>query len=159
MTISTRLDSYLTVNQIPYQVIEHEHSYSSVGTAIMAKIPLNQIAKAVILKDHEDRKLMAVLPAKNKISLSAINDNLRGQYTLLKEREVYQMFNDCEHGAIPPVGEAFNMQMICDEVLDTLDYVFIEAGDHRRLLRINHQGYKTISAKSKHLRFSSELIH
>lgn len=159
MTISSRLACYLTEHKIPYQVIEHKESASSVGSAIMARIPLNQIAKAVILQDHEDRKLMAVLPAKNKISLSAINDNLMGNYTLLKEQEVYKMFHDCEHGAIPPVGEAFNIHMICDEMLDNLDYVYIEAGDHRKLLRISQQGYETIAAKSKHLRFSSELIH
>jgi len=159
MSISTRLDSYLSANKIPYQVIEHEHSASSVGSAIMAKIPLNQIAKAVILKDHEDRRLMAVLPAKNKISLSAINDNLLGNYKLLKEQEVYQMFSDCEHGAIPPVGEAFNIHTICDEMLDQLDYVYIEAGDHRKLLRISHKDYEIIAANSKHLRFSSDVMH
>jgi len=159
MAISTQLDSYLTEHCIPYQVIVHEHSASSIGSAIMANIPLNQIAKAVILKDHEDRKLMAVLPAKNKISFSAINDNLRGSYKLLKEQEVNRMFSDCEHGAIPPVGDAFNMHMICDEMLDQLEYVYIEAGDHRTLLRISHKDYETIAAKSKHLRFSSEVIH
>ena len=159
MTISTRLDSYLTTHNIPYQVIKHEHSASSVGSAIMASVPLNQIAKAVILKDHEDRKLMAVLPAKNKIILSAINDHLMGSYKLLKEPEIYPLFSDCEHGAIPPVGDAFNMHMICDEMLDKLDYVYIEAGDHRQLLRISHVDFETIVSKSKHLRFSSELIH
>ena len=159
MTISSRLDSYLTAQNISFQVIEHEHSASSIGSAIMAKIPLNQIAKAVILKDHEDRKLMAVLPAKNKISLSAINDELMGSYKLLKEKEVYRMFSDCEHGAIPPVGDAFNMHMICDELLDQLDYVYLEAGDHRQLLRINHEDFETMAANSKHLRFSSEVFH
>ena len=159
MTISTRLDSYLTTHNIPYQVIEHDHSASSVGSAIMSKMPLNQIAKAVILKDHEDRKLMAVLLAKNKICLSTVNENLMGSYQLLKEKEVYQMFSDCEHGAIPPVGDAFNIHMICDEVLDQLDYIYIEAGDHRKLLRISHDDYKKMAANSKHLRFSSELIH
>lgn len=159
MTISTRLDSYLTENNIPFQVIEHEHSASSLGSAITANVPLNHLAKAVILKDHEDRKLMAVLPAKNKISFSAINDNLMGNYTLLKEQEVYQMFSDCEHGAIPPVGDAFNLHMICDEMLDKLDFVYMEAGDHKTLLRISHADYETIVSKSKHLRFSSEVMH
>lgn len=159
MAISSQLDSYLTEHCIPYKVIEHKHSASSIGSATTANIPLNQVAKAVILKDHEDRKLMAVLPAKNKISMSAINENLRGSYQLLKEKEINQMFSDCEHGAIPPVGDAFNMHMICDEMLDNLDYVYIEAGDHRTLLRISHKDYEMISAKSLHLRFSSELIH
>ena len=159
MAISTQLDSYLTKHCIPYQVIEHKHSENSIDTARTANIPLSQMAKAVILKDHEDRKLMAVLPAKNKISISAINDNLKGSYQLLKENEINQMFSDCELGAIPPVGDAFNMHMICDEMLDQLDYIYIEAGDHQTLLRISHKDYEIISSKSLHLRFSSELIH
>jgi len=159
MTISNRLDSYLTTHNIPFQVIEHDHSASSIGTAITAEVPLNQIAKAVILKDHEDRKLMAILPAKNKINLSEINDELMGTYRLAKENEVYTIFSDCEHGAIPPVGDAFNMHMICDELLDKLDFVYIEAGDHRQLLRISHEYFQMMAAKSKHLRFSREVIH
>lgn len=159
MTISNRLNSYLTAQNISFQAIEHDHSTSSFDSAITAKIPLNLIAKAVILKSHEDRKLMAVLPAKNKISLSAINDELFGSYKLLKEKEVYRMFSDCEHGAIPPVGDAFNMQMICDELLDQLDYVYIEAGDHQKLLRISNADFKIMTANSKHLRFSNEVFH
>jgi len=159
MTISNRLDSYLNTHNIPFQVIVHDHSSSSIGTAFTANIPPSQIAKAVILKNHEDRKLMAVLPAKNKISLSVINDELMGSYKLLKENEVYDLFNGCEHGAIPPVGDIFNMRMICDALLDQLDYVYIESGDHRQLLRINHEDFETITAKSKHLRFSREIIH
>lgn len=159
MAISTKLNSYLTAHNIPYQMIEHHHSTSSIGSAIMAKIPLNQIAKAVILKDHEDRKLMAVLPAKNKISLSALNDELFASYHLLKEKEVYRMFSDCEHGAIPPVGEAYNINAVCDKMLDNLEAVYIEAGDHQRLLRISHDDFQTMVAESKHLRFSREVFH
>jgi Ala-tRNA(Pro) deacylase len=159
MAISPKLDSYLTEHNISYQMIEHHHSTSSIGSAIMAKVPFNQIAKAVILKDHEDRKLMAILPAKNKISLSALNDELFASYHLLKEKEVYRMFSDCEHGAIPPVGEAYNINTVCDEMLDSLDVVYIEAGDHQNLLGISHDDFQTMVADCKHLRFSREVFH
>jgi len=159
MTISNRLDTYLTEHAIPYQVVNHAHSNSSIGSAIHAQIPLNLIAKAVILKDHEGRKVMAVLPAKNKISLSAINDELFGSYHLVKEKEIYTLFNDCEYGAIPPVAEAYNMSMVCDKLLDNLEYVYIEAGDHHNLLRIYHDDFETMTNNGKHLRFSRESFH
>lgn len=159
MTISTKLDSFLTRHAIPYQMVEHTFSNSSIGSAISANIPLQQIAKAVILEDHQDRKVMAVLPAKNKISLSALNDNLMGSYHLLKEKEVYKMFNDCEHGAIPPAAEAYNMTMVCDQLLDELDHVYIEAGDHQHLLRLSHESFEKIVSNGKHLRFSREVFH
>jgi len=159
MTISTRLDYYLTSHAIPYQMIEHHHSNSSIGSAISAHIPLSHIAKAVILKDHEDKKIMAVLPANNKISLSALNEELRASLHLIKEKEVYSLFNDCEHGAIPPVGGLYNMRVVCDLMLSDLEWVYIEAGDHQNLLRLTIADFESLIGRSKHLRFSREVFH
>lgn len=159
MSISTRLDHYLTEQSIPFKIIAHEHTSSSIATGIKANVPLHKIAKAVILKDHEDRTLMAILPAQNKISISAINQELLGSYLLAKEQMVYSMFSDCEHGAIPPIGAAFNMHMICDELLDELEHVYLESGDHQHLLRIHHNCFEKLSGKSKHFHFSYQAIH
>ena len=159
MTMSKRLAQYLDAKHIPYQTIEHYHSNSSIGTAINAQVPPQQLAKAVMLKDHEDRKVMAILPAKNKISLSALNDELMGSYQLLKEQEVYKLFKDCEHGAIPPVAEAFNMSYVCDELLDGQERIYIEAGDHKTLLAIERAHFAEIMANGRHMRFSREVFH
>jgi len=159
MTISTRLDTYLTEHKIPYQTVPHYHSNSSIGSAVAAQVPLNQIAKAVVLVDHEGRKVMAVLPANNKVSLSALNDELRGTYQLVKESDIYKMFSDCDHGAVPPIGEAYNMPVVCDQQLDQLDEVYIEAGDHQTLLRLEHDAFEQMMSKGKHIRFSREVIH
>ena len=159
MSVATRLDSYLNRHQINYQVIPHFHSLNSISSAISANVPLHQIAKAVVLEDHEGRKLMAVLPANNKVSMSFINDELLGSYHLIKETKVYELFKDCEHGAVPPVGDAYNMTMICDSLLDDLDEVYLEAGDHENLICIDHDGFKKLTENSKHMRFSRQVFH
>ena len=159
MTISTRLDMYLQENHVPYEVISHIHSNSSIGTAINAQVPLHQIAKAVILEDHEGKNLMAVLPANYKISLSKLNDELMASYHLVKEQDVYSMFGDCEHGAIPPVGEVYNMAVIFDDKLDELNQVFIESGDHESLLRLSKDDFLKMMKSAKHTRFSREVFH
>lgn len=159
MSISTRVGSYLTKQNIAYQIYPHFHSANSVSSAISANVPLDHIAKAVILKDHEDRLMMAVLPGNNKVILSVINDELLGSYQLVKEAQVYKLFNDCENGAIPPVAAAYNMGMISDKLLDDLDEIYLEAGDHERLICINREGFKKLTANAKHLRFSRQAIH
>lgn len=159
MSISTRLNTYLCEHEISYQELPHHHSHSSIGSAFAAEVPINQVVKAVVLKNHEGRNIMAILPANHKVIFSTINDELHGSYQLAKEREVYQLFSDCEHGAIPPIGEAYNIGMICDSTLDQLNNVYIEAGDHQTLLRINHKDFKQMMATSKHLRFSREVFH
>ena len=159
MTISTRLDNYLHKQNIPFNVIPHRHSNSSVGTAISAHIPLNQIAKAVILYDHEGRKLMAVLPASNRISLSKLNDELMASYQLVKEEQIASLFNDCDFGAIPPVGQAYNMSVVFDDKLKELDHVYIEAGDHESLIKLSIEDFMQMMKLARHTRFSREVYH
>lgn len=159
MNASTRLTHYLIEKNIPYQEVAHFHSNSSMATAITANISLKQIAKAVLLKNHEDRKLMAILPANNKISLSAINKRLHGEYQLMKEQDVYQMFSDCDLGAIPPAADAYNIHMVCDTQLDELPQVYLEAGDHRTLLCINQDAFHTLMTPGKHTHFSHQVFH
>jgi len=159
MNISTRLTRYLIDKNIPYQEVEHFHSNSSIGTAITSNISLREIAKVVLLKNHEDRKLMAILPADHKISLSALNDSLHGQYRLMKEQDVYQVFSDCNLGAIPPAADAYNMNMVCDEKLDKLLKVYLEAGDHETLLCVTQDGFHTLMNSGKHINFSHQVFH
>lgn len=159
MTISTTLESYLQDHDIPFQSVVHPHSSSSISTAISANIPLQQIAKAVVLKDHEGRNLLAVLPANYKISLSALNDEMLATYRLAREQEVYTMFEDCEHGAIPAVGAAYHMNTVCEQVLDELEHVYIEAGDHQTLIKIDKANFHQLMKDSKHLHFSRQVIH
>jgi len=159
MTIANRLDSYLSEHNIPFQTLSHSHSSSSIGSAMAAHVPPEQVAKAVLLGDHEGRKIMAVLPASYKISISALNEALHGQYHFLKEDEFHALFRDCEFGAIPPVGEAYNMTLICDQTLDVLEDVYFEAGDHETLIRVNKDTFKMMTASGKHIRFSHQVIH
>jgi len=159
MNTSTRLTRYLFEKNITYQEIEHFHSNSSIGSAITANISLKHIAKAVLLISHEDKKLMAILPATHKINLSTLNDNLHGSFRLMNEQEVCQIFSDCNLGAIPPAAEAYHLTMVCERQLDLLAKVYLEAGDHKTLLCVNKGDFKTIMNSGKHLHFSREVFH
>ncbi|WP_440875439.1 aminoacyl-tRNA deacylase [Thalassotalea sp. PLHSN55] len=159
MTIPTRLQTYLNEHHINYHVVPHFHTGSSIATAISANIPLNELAKAVMLEDHQGKSVMAVLPANHKISLSALNDEMQASYRLMKEHQVYQRFNDCEHGAVPPIGDAYNVHVVCEKQLDQLEQVYIEAGDHQTLICLDKEGYQRMMAQGKHISFSREVYH
>jgi Ala-tRNA(Pro) deacylase len=159
MTISTRLNEYLDKNNIAYKTVPHFHSTGSISTAVASSIHPKNIAKAVLLVDHDGHKVMAVLPADKKICISTLNEKFNASYQLIKEKDIYNLFADCDEGAIPPVGGAFNMTVVCDDLLDTLDGVYIEAGDHQTLLQVDHEGFKSIMANAKHTRFSEEMLH
>ena len=159
MTIATRIDNYLTEHQINYQTVNHDHSNSSVHSAIKASIPMMNLAKGVVLEDHEGRHMMAVLPADSKISLTALNEELHASFHLVNEQDVYRLFDDCDHGAVPPVGDAYHISMVCDKSLTELDYVYLEAGDHETLIKLDREAFRKLMSQSKYANFGNQIFH
>ncbi len=159
MNIPHRISHFLDEQHIEYQLLQHLHSQNSISTAVNSLIPYQQIAKAVILLDHEDRKLMAILPADRRVNLHKVSSVLHHDYSLAKEQQVYSWFNDCEHGAIPPIAHAFNMNAIYDESLMRPKHIFFEAGDHRTLIRVDHQNFSELMQGISHFKFSQEFMH
>lgn len=159
MTIATRIEHYLNENQIPFQTLSHDHSQSSLHSAVKAHVPKMNVAKGIVLEDHEGRHLLAVLPADSKISFSVLNMKLRSDYHLVKEHDVYTLFDDCEHGAVPPIGTPYHMSMICEESLTELDEVYLEGGDHETLIRLDKSSFSKVMSHGKWLHFSSQVFH
>lgn len=159
MTISTRLNEYLNHNEVSYDLVPHPHSSSSISSAVAAKVSPAQIAKAVILEDHEGRKMMAVLLADHKISLGSLGEKLNRELHLINEHSVYKMFDDCDKGAIPPLGNAYNIEAVYDDLLIQSKELYLEAGDHNSLLRINRDDFVRLIKDAKHLRFSHQTLH
>ncbi|WP_199610093.1 aminoacyl-tRNA deacylase [Flocculibacter collagenilyticus] len=159
MTVANRVYSYLKNNQIPFDVVEHPHSNNSLSTAISSQIPFANIAKAVMLADHEGKKVMAVLPGNNKISLSKLNDATHREFHLINEQEVFKLFSDCEHGAVPPVAKAYEMDAVYDEALFDQADVYLEAGDHQTLIHLSHSDFIKLTKGYKTAHFSSQVFH
>ncbi|QXO15735.1 MULTISPECIES: aminoacyl-tRNA deacylase [Vibrio] len=161
MTVHTRMDHYLKDHHIPYRRIVHRHSNSSLHSAHAAAVQPMHLAKGVVLEDHDGKHLMAILPANAKVSLSVLNDEFQAKYHLVKERDIYQMFDDCDRGAVPPLGSAYHMNMVCDSSLMELDHVYLESGDHETLIRLDKDAFNQLMefSHSRKLRFGTELFH
>lgn len=159
MTISTRLTQYLDNNKVTYDLVSHPRSVSSIGSAIAAHVSPTQLAKAVILEDHEGRKMMAVLPADHRVSLRSLGDKLNRDLRLISEQEIYPMFNDCKLGAIPSLGAAFNLEAVYDDLLINAKEIYFEAGDHSNLVHMKRSDFIKLIKNAKHLRFSHQSVH
>jgi len=159
MSITARVSDYLDVNHIQYEVIHHAHSSSSLDSAKMAQISPMKLAKAVVLEDHEGRHMMAILPSTNKISFHKLEDEMNRDFHLLSEQSVYKMFKDCEPGAIPPVGHAYHMDSVYDELLSDQKDIFLEGGDHQTLIHLKGSEFQKLMTDCRHSRFSGEVYH
>lgn len=145
MTIAVTVQDHLSRESVRYEVISHEHTRDSSHSAQAAHIPGDQLAKCVILEDREGY-LMAVLPATHKVDLGAVHRQLNRRLGLATDREIADLFKDCEPGAIPPLGRAYGMKTILDVSLMGSHDIYFEAGDHVALVHVTGKDFLRLMA-------------
>lgn len=156
MTIATTVQQQLTTHGIPYDVVEHRPAATALGAAHAAHIPAARLAKCVILED-EKGFLMAVVPSDARIELGRLQSLLHRRVGLATEEEIAALFQDCEIGAVPPIGPAYGMEMVVEERLYGEPDVYIEAGDHRGLIHLTHAAFADLVGDAARAQFSRTL--
>ncbi|USD37368.1 MULTISPECIES: aminoacyl-tRNA deacylase [Ferrimonas] len=154
MGIAISISEYLNQHHIPFRVVSHPYSESALQSAISAGIPQQQVAKAVMLQDHQGRQLMAVIPADRRLRLKRLGELLERDLSLMPEVEASQTFPDCQFGALPALGQAYHVPVVFDEVLQDQQQVFFEAGDHQLLVQLSQRDFGRVMAEDRHGRFS-----
>lgn len=154
MAISKKLKSYLERNNIQYTLVAHTHTDTSSDSARSAHIPLNQMAKAVVLED-EQGYIVGVLPSNHRIELDWVNEELGRELGLTPERELSTLFSDCDMGAVPALSDAYGLQLIWDEKLRHASDIYFEAGDHEHLVHIRGQDFNALMASQPNCTISA----
>ncbi|HEY2927634.1 aminoacyl-tRNA deacylase [Piscinibacter sp.] len=159
MTISTRLSNYLQSSGAQFEVCAHAHSRSSAETARLAHVPEYQLAKSVILEDDRGC-VLAVVPADTRVQVGAVARMLgRSDLRLSDESKISEMFDDCDPGAVPPFGMAWGLETVVDEELERNPEIYIESGDHERLLRMSRAQFSDLMSSARHGSFSRSPAH
>jgi len=89
--MTATVQSYLENNGIPYEVIPHRMTTTSVSTAQSAHVDAGQVAKPVILED-ETGYLMAIVPANKHVRIGRLNKILNRHMGLATEHELRKLF-------------------------------------------------------------------
>ena len=157
MSIAPTLQRYLEAEGIQYDVIPHEPTMSSTRTAEACRISGNCLAKSIVLRRGDSDYMLAVLPASHHIHLAVLQDQLGGRVQLAKEDEIDPLFPDCVHGAVPSVGQCYGLPLVVDASLETQPQLYMDAGDHETLIRMDHTQFAHLTAGARHGRFSEKL--
>ncbi len=153
MTIAKRLSEYLANAGIEYEVVNHPFTVSASRTAQAAHITGDRVAKTLVLHDDQGY-LLAVVPSTHRVELDAIGPKLGRRLNLATEKEIADLFDDCELGAIPPVGAAYGLKVMLDESLTDQEDVYFEGGDHRNLVHVNSAAFAKAMEGAERGRFS-----
>ena len=153
MSISVTVQIYLIQQRIPYELVPHPHTESSMDASSAAHVPAAKIAKPVILEDDKGY-LMAVVPAHHHVQIGKVNEFLNRNMGLATEQEIRTLFTDCEEGAIPPIGQAYGLETIFDECLGECSDLYLEAGDHEEFIHLKCEDYLRMMSQAPHASIS-----
>lgn len=143
MSTSPVLANYLSQKYVKYEVLEHSFTTSSMASAREANVPADKLAKAVVIKQG-DSYVMCVIPASNQLVLEWLIYGRQHNYKIAEEQELLELFPSCKEGAIPRLGEAFQMDVIIDNSLMDQKDIYIEGGDHTHLVHINFKDFSKL---------------
>lgn len=153
MTIASTLQRHLARQNVAYEVLAHPVTGSSSETAQSAHVSGNRIAKTVVLRDG-DGYLLVVVPASHHLKIELVQSWLGRSVALASEQEVGRLFPDCDLGAIPPVGDAYGLDVVLDDALTGLDEICFEGGDHQSLIKVGGAQFGQLMAGARSGRFS-----
>lgn len=154
MTVARKLASYLDDKGIQAEVLPHARSVTAARTAKLSHVPGERLAKGVLLRDGAGY-LLAVVPSSHHIELDVVERLCGRPMSLAEEDEVARLFPDCELGAVPPVGAAYGLPTMVDDVLAAQPDIYLEAGDHLNLLHVSGEQFVDMMQDMQHGQFSS----
>jgi Ala-tRNA(Pro) deacylase len=88
------------------------------------------------------------------VDLGELHRQLNRNLGLATEEEIGGLFGDCEPGALPPIGTAYGMDTIVDDVLAEQPEIYFEAGDHEQLIHVSAEAFESLLGEARHANFS-----
>ena len=137
----TRLKETLDTNNVRYVTVEHSRAYTAAAIAAMTHTPGKEIAKSVMVI-ADGALAMVVVPGSKHVDLRALKSALgANEVSLAHEHQFAHVFPDCEVGAMPPLGNLYDVPVYVDESLSEDNEIAFNAGSHRELLRMAYSDY------------------
>jgi Ala-tRNA(Pro) deacylase len=153
MSMASNVRNYLDRSGIHYSVDWHPHTYTSMHTAEAAHVSGRQLAKAVLLKDAVGY-MLAVVPATRNVGVGQLHERLGRDLEPATEAELEYVFSDCEKGAVPALGPAYDLDTVVDPLLCEQTDVYFEGGDHEELIHLAGEDFAELMEDAEFVSFS-----
>ncbi len=143
--ILRKLRQFLDALRVQYMIIHHVPAFTAQEIAAKAHVPGNEMIKTVMVK-VDGRMMMVAVPASAVVDLERLRISLKARTVeLASEREFRNLFPDCEVGAMPPLGEFWNVGMVMSRALLHDKYVAFNAGTHRDVIQMAFEDYRQLA--------------
>jgi HD-like signal output (HDOD) protein/prolyl-tRNA editing enzyme YbaK/EbsC (Cys-tRNA(Pro) deacylase) len=153
MIIAASIKQLLESYKVAYRVLQHKRVSSIEMAANVLKLGLARVLTVQVLADSAGVLLM-VHPLTRAIDFTQCNQLFNRELKVLPAVRVNRIFNDCEAGCWPAIGQAYDLEVIIDQTVSELDHVYFASGSHTALLQIAAEDYFSVNSRAKVLLFT-----
>lgn len=144
MTVAIKIKEFLEKENVSYEALEHEMSFTSMEIAKLQHIPGHQMVKSIIV-GTEGHWMMCVLSSTHKIDFEKLKKALQIQeISLANESKVAALFPGFEIGAMPPFGQMAGIEVYLDANLEENELIAFNAGTHTDVLKMKLKDYRRL---------------
>jgi Ala-tRNA(Pro) deacylase len=156
MSCLDRVKKFLNDQGVEYSHSSHPLAYTAREVASAEHLPPRDVAKTVVIFCDDGFQLL-VVPANALVDLNEVRANLGLVHArLATEKELEELFPDCELGAMPPLGFLFNLPVVVDRSLSGDSKIAFNAGTHRDMIHMRFEDFKRLT-KPVLMNFAREL--
>jgi len=142
--IPVAISDYLERHHARYSHLSHPTAYTAQEEAAAAHVPGHEWAKTVVCF-ADGQPILAVVPAPCSVNLNRLQRTAHARsIRLANEREFAALYQDCEVGAMPPLGPLFGQRVFVDARLASDPEVSFSAGSHRDAIRMSYREFERL---------------
>lgn len=162
MSLLTNVTQHLKRNKVRFEVVSHKTVYTAFDLAQTLKTKLQTVAKTLLIKVHQPKKLsdapdahpgsdhfLAVLPGHLRLDLNKVKKLLGAkQVRIASEGEMAKTLK-VKPGALTPFGSLHRVRVLMDRALLKTTHALFGAGSFTQSLRLKvkdfHQTEKPLT--------------
>lgn len=148
MIIAASIKQLLDRYQVAYRVFQHRRLTAFEDIADVLAIDGKSVLKAQLLADRHG-VVLVVHPQGRKLDFARITQVLNRNFKLLPAIKVNRIFKDCEAVCWPPIGQAYELDVILDQSIKTLDQVYFASGSHTATVQMSAQDFIDLKPRAK----------
>jgi Ala-tRNA(Pro) deacylase len=135
-----RIVELLRVAGVEFRAIEHEPVRTSEEAARVRGTPLEQGAKALVLRAG-DGFVMAVISAARRVDFQKLKRLLGTEKPRFASADEVDQQTGCPPGGVPPFGNLFGLKVVMDPTLAALERIDFNAGERTRSIEMSSRDY------------------
>jgi len=147
-----RVPVFLQELHVPFETMIHPPAFTAQKRAKYLHIPGKQLAKCVLLSGTTGY-VLAVLPATHQVNTAAVGGALGEPIRLAEDRELAEVFPDCEWGALAPFGTLYGVRTILEDSIDPEAWMVFQAQAHAVAIRMRCRDFERLE-KPRRFAFS-----